>query len=199
MEMRYVDVTAAFTVIASVLLGCGNGTIEPPPPPHLDPAAIIESIEVFFGTRDIDDLEECFADDFTFYFDQDDIGNQVGDYTIPESWTPDDFLNAVNNIFSNGYSIDMSIASANVGEPDADDAYYTADNVQMRFLVMVDPENGYLAQGFATFEFRKEVNEKNEQEWLVTAWRDFTAPDSTGDKSIVPASFGEILVRYHKP
>lgn len=198
--MRTLNVVIAYAVTLSILIGC-DGRIEPPPiegPSLTTPAGTIELIEVAFNRRDVDELKECLTGDFTFHFDPEVIGNPVGDYTIPESWNRADFFYAVSRMFNTAFSVDISIVSANVGEPDPDDAYYTADNVQIRFLVMVDIIGGYLAQGFVTFEFRKEVNEKNEQEWLVTAWRDFTAPDSTGDRNIVPASFGEILVRFRK-
>jgi hypothetical protein len=202
--MRKIPIVILAAAVLLAFAACEDGIIEPPPidepPPSLsNPAGTIELIELAFNHRNINELESCLTGDFTFHFDPEVIGNPVGDYTIPESWASDDFLNAVINIFSNAYSIDMSIASANVGEPDPNDAYYTADGVQMRFLVMVDAENGYLAQGFATFEFRGEYNEKNEKEWLVTAWKDFTTVVDSGDRYIDEASFGEILVWFRKP
>jgi hypothetical protein len=163
------------------------------------PAEVLELIEDVFTCRDIDGLASCLADDFTFYFDDDDVGKQVGEYTVPESWPLADFLNAVSKVFSNAHSLDISIETSNVGDPGPDDTTYTAYNVQIQFLVMVEPYYGYSAQGFVTFEFGAVYNEKNEKEWLVTAWRDFTAPAGSGGRNITPASFGEILVRFRKP
>jgi len=163
------------------------------------PAGTIELIEDYITERDIEELDKCLIADFKFYFDDDDVGKQVGEYTIPESWTSADFLSAVSRAFDNAYSIDISITSANVGEPGSDDTTYTAENVQIRFLVLVDTVNGYLAQGFVTFEFAVEYNEKNEKEWVVTTWRDFTSPAESGGRSVTEASFGEILAMFYKP
>lgn len=195
--MRRINVVAACVVTLYVLVGC-EGRIEPPPPENT-PAEVLELIEYSFLARDVTGLERFLTADFVFYFDEDDVGKQVGEYIIPESWTLTDFLSAVSRVFDNAYSVDMSIASANVGEPGTDDTTYTADNVQINFLVMVDAVNGYLAQGFVTFEFAAVYNEKNEKEWLVAAWRDFTAPAGSGGRNITEASFGEILALFYKP
>jgi hypothetical protein len=163
------------------------------------PAQVLEALERAFQERDAELLDGLIDTEFTFHFDPKDVGKQVGEYTIPESWTLTDFLSAVSRVFDNAYSIDISINSVNVGEPGPDDSTYTADNVQIRFLVMVDTVNGYLAQGFATFEFSVEYNEKNEKEWAVTAWRDFTSTTESGGRSVTEASFGEILAIFHRP
>ena len=64
---------------------------------------------------------------------------------------------------------------------------------------MVEPYYGYLAKGFVTFEFGVEYNEKDEKEWLVAAWRDFTSPAGSGGRNVTEASFGEILALFYKP
>ena len=187
---------ALFSFIACnerIINGNGNHVID-----RSTPAGTVELIEDSLTERDIDELGKCLTADFAFHFDEDDIGKQVGEYTIPESWTLDDFLNPVSRMFDNAHSIDISINSSNIGDPDPDDTSYTADNVQIQFLVMVDSVNGYLAKGFVTFGFRAVYKEKNEKEWLVAAWRDFTSPTGSGGRNVEEASFGEILVRFYK-
>ncbi len=199
--MRPINVVIPYVVTLSVLVGCDEGIIiiEPPVTGRISPAYTVEMIEDSFNARDVNDLEYCLSTDFTFYFDDDDVGKQVGEYTVPESWTLDDFLNPVSRIFDNAFSIDISIVTKTIGDPDPDDTSYTADNVQMQFLVMVEPYYGYWAQGFITFEFGAVYNEKNEKEWLVTGWRDDTSPAGTGGRNVTEASFGEILVGFRKP
>jgi hypothetical protein len=178
---------------------CDDSGTTPPPLPGNTPAEVLELIEDYFSGRDVIDLERLLTADFVFYFDDSDVGTLVGDYIIPESWTLTDFLSAVSRVFDNAYSIDISITSANVGEPGSDDTTYTAENIQIQFLVFVDTVNGYLAQGFVTFEFEAVYNEKNEKEWRVAAWRDFTSPTESGGRSVTEASFGEILAIFHRP
>jgi hypothetical protein len=201
--MKRINVIVGCVVTVSMFLGCGISVIDPYPPdtpPSLtSPAGTIELIEESFSNADIDELGKCFAADFTFHFDEDDVGKQVGEYIIPESWTSDDFFNAVDSMFGDAYAIDASFSTSNVGTPGADDTVFTADKVLMQFIVMVDPVTGYVAQGAVTFELMAEYNEKNEKEWLVTAWRDFTSTTEPGGSDISEESFGEILARYHKP
>jgi len=198
--MRPINVVVACIATLSVLVGCDDVTIPPPGLPYSNtPAEVLEQVEDSFLARGITDLEGLLTADFVFYFNDSDVGMPVGDYTIPESWTSADFLNAVSKVFSGAHSIDISIETSNVGDPGPDDTTYTAENVQMQFLVMVDVIVGYSAQGFATFDLEAAHNEKNEKEWRVTAWRDFTSSVESGDRFITPASFGEILARYHQP
>ena len=194
-------VVVASAVIVSVLLGCGVTVPDPdpePPPTLTNPAGTIELIEESFSDCDIDGLGKCFAAAFTFHFDKDDVGKQVGEYTIPESWTLTDFLSAVGSMFDDAYEVDTSLYTSNVGDPGPDDTVFTADKVPIHFIVMVDPVSGYFANGAVTFEFAVEYNEKGEKEWLVTTWRDFTARTESGGRNVEEASLGEILARYHK-
>ena len=194
--MRTPEIVVLAVVVLFSFTACDDGTT---PVLGNTPAGVLELTEEAFNSRDIDGLAGCLASNFTFYFDEDDVGDGPGDYIIPESWTSGDFLNPVSRIFDNAFSIDISIVTKTIGDPDPDDTSYTADNVQMQFLVMVEPYYGYLAQGFVTFEFGAVYNEKNEKEWLVTAWRDFTAPAGSGGRNVEEASFGEILVGFRKP
>jgi len=200
--MRYATIMVAFTIIASVLLGCGVTVIDPPPepPPTLsNPAGTIELIEEAFSNADIGELDKGFTAGFTFHFDEDDVGKQVGEYTIPESWTSDDFFYALDSMFSDAYAVNAEFSTSNVGNPGLDDTVFVADKVLINFIVMVDPVTGYWAKGAVTFEFTAEYNEKNEKEWLVTAWRDFTASAGSGGRNVEEVSFGEILAMFYKP
>jgi hypothetical protein len=197
--MRSVVVVVLAVGVLLALTACDETVIDGYECPPTSPAGIIESIEVSFNTRDINDLEECLAGDFTFYFDADEVGEQVGDYTVPESWTRADFLTAVVDIFDCAYSLDISIATSDIGGPPEGDSTFTAAEVPVEMLVMVEPVNGFIARGTFTFEFRIEYNEKNKKEWFVTAWQDFTSPGESGGRNVEEASFGEILVRFLKP
>jgi hypothetical protein len=167
------------------------------PPPS--PAAIVESIEVSFNTRDIDDLKGCLASDFIFYFDPEDVGGGADGYIIPESWRREEFLSAAETMFDVTYGVDISIDASEVDDPIINDKKYTAAGVPVRFLIMVDAVSGFFAQGTFTFEFGGEYNAKHGNEWFVIAWRDFTAPDSKRYRNVKNMSFGEILVRFRKP
>jgi hypothetical protein len=198
--MRTVAIMLLAGAISFSFTACDDVSVPPPGLPYSNtPAEVLEQVEDSFLARGITDLEGLLTADFVFYFDDSDVGMPVGDYTIPESWTSADSLNAVRKVFSGAHSIDISIETSNVGDPGPDDTTYTAENVQMQFLVMVDVIVGYSAQGFATFDLEAAHNEKNEKEWRVTAWRDFTSSVESGDRFITPASFGEILARYYKP
>jgi hypothetical protein len=195
--MRPINAVVACIALLSVLVGCDEGTIEPPPPPY-EIIRIIECIEDSFMARDIDDLKHRIHSDFAFYFDPEDVGEEVGDYIIPESWVRDDFISAVGNMFDMAYSIDISIDTSVIDDPLTDDNAYNATYVPIDLLVLVDQVNGYMAQGTCTFELRSEYNQNSEKRWYVTAWRDYTSPEVSGGRGITPFSFGEILVRFHK-
>lgn len=174
---------ASFAILAVLAVnGCifGPGDTErKEPPPGLDtPAGVVEAIEVAYNARDIEDYKECLSPNFTFYFDPNDVGHDVGeDYTIPDSWGYDEEIPAVENMFDQLHSIDLSLTSSNIGDPGLNDTKFTASNVQIRLLVMVDPVNGFLAQGFVEFDFESYMSPKGKKLWRVKNWRDFTSPD----------------------
>jgi hypothetical protein len=149
------------------------------PPPGLDtPAGVVEYIEDAYNTRDIDDYKVCLSPNFTFYFDPKDVGDGVagGDYTIPDSWGYDEEVAAVENMFDQLHSIDLNLASSNIGNPGPNDTTFSPPQVQIRLLVMVDPINGFLAQGFVEFDFESYLSPKGKKLWRVKNWSDFTAP-----------------------
>jgi|GEM_PF-1918549 len=139
------------------------------------PAGVVEYIENAYMTRDIEDYKECLSTNFTFYFDPNDVNTVVGDYTIPTSWGYEDEIDAIGNIFDEAYSIDLKLTTSEIDDPASDATTFTAYNVQIRLLLMVDPSFGYLAQGFVDFEFESYTNDKGEKLWRVVNWWDRTA------------------------
>jgi hypothetical protein len=171
---------------------CEDEGTAPPPPPPLDlsePAKTLEAVEQAFNDRDSDDLALCLADAFTFYFDEGEVGDEPGDYVIPESWGKEEFLEAVGNMFAEAYSIDMDINTSNVGTPGEYDPEYLARDVEVKLLVMIDSTNGYLAHGFCDFLFAKDTSGGYDN-WRIKEWWDYTSGGVW--------SLGSILVQYYE-
>jgi hypothetical protein len=160
------------------------------------PARLLELIEKYFNGRGINELEGSLSDEFTFYFNPEELGKQVGGYTVPESWTRADFLTAVVNVFDCAYLIEVSFDTSSVGEPGEGDSAYTAEGVPVDMVVMVDTVNAFKTIGTFNFEFRAEYNENNEKEWVVTAWKDFTLPGYSGGRGAEGISFGALLIWF---
>jgi hypothetical protein len=140
------------------------------------PAGVVELIEDAYSDRDDELYKKCLSPNFTFYFDSNDVGQDVGGYIIPTSWGYDDEVEAVENMFDQAHSIDIDLTSSNIGEPESDETVYNAPSVHIRLLVMVDAGNGFLADGFVEFEFESYQNEKGQKVWRVKDWKDYTAP-----------------------
>jgi hypothetical protein len=185
-----------FTVIIVLLLSftaCDDGGT--PPILGNTPAAVLGSIEEAFNSRDIDGLAGCLADDFTFHFDPNDIGSQIGDYTIPDTWGKEEFLGAVGKMFDEAYDIQMDINTSNVGTPDDNDIEYFAQDVEVNLLVMVDATNGFLADGVCDFEF-VDAGSGAPDNWVLRNWRDRTWPTDSGGRTVNRASVGFILAVF---
>ncbi len=176
-----IRVSFVVAVLAGVL--AVSGCIFGPDPPKDDdvvvgndtPAGVVKKIDRSYQSRDIYRYKECLSPEFTFYFDQKDIGEYVGDYEIPPSWGYEDETDAVENMFDEVHSIDITLGYDSIGEPLSDDTEYYAQNVEIYLLVMVDSQIGYLAEGLVNFKFESYTNEKDEKQWWVKDWRDFTA------------------------
>jgi hypothetical protein len=124
----------------------------------------------------IDKYKEVLDSTYVFYFDPDDIGDKVGDYTIPSLWTYDEDWRATNNMFNQAYSIEFKIPILDQGEsafgkPGDTDTTYAKNNVTISFTLMVDPTSGYIAQGICDFSFVKNDN----GQWHLSVWKDHTA------------------------
>jgi hypothetical protein len=163
-------------VVNGCIFGSRDGEDGEPPPGLDTPARVVEAIEVAYNIRDIEDYKVCLSPNFTFYFDRSDVGEDVGGYTIPDSWGYDDEVDAVKNMFGELYSIELSLDSSNIVDPGSSDTVFYADNVQIKLLVMIDSVNGYLAQGFVDFNFESYTSPKGKL-WRVKDWSDYTAPD----------------------
>jgi hypothetical protein len=158
------------------------------------PAHVLRSLIYAFNNRDAEMLDRALSDGFAFHFDPSDIGDEVGGYTIPDSWGRDDHLTACGNMFEQAYSLDFDVGYELVGDPDEGANEFTAYEVQIRLLIMVDPVNGFLAQGFCDFRLIDE-NPEGTAFWVITDWWDNTALDGTFELA-VEHSFGSILAMY---
>jgi hypothetical protein len=178
----FLRVAFGAVVIVGVLAvnGCIFGTPPPEDPgvtPGLDsPAGVAALIQEAYMTRDLDLYKACLSPNFTFYFDPNNIGEDVDGYIIPDSWGYDDEVDAIANMFDNAYDIDLTIVTANIGKPDPSDEGFSAPNVAIDLLVMVDPTNGFQAEGPVDFDFESYPNPEDPSKklWRVRKWWDRT-------------------------
>ncbi|MCP4231786.1 MAG: hypothetical protein GY771_16780 [bacterium] len=162
----------------TVLLGVACKDPVAPEPTYfgLTPSQCIYYLEQAFNDRDIGIFEKQFSPNFIFYFNEDDIGNEVNEYTIPETWDFDHFRHAVWNMLrpfdeDGAYEVSLELPEDNVGSPPDDAAEYTS-NIPFSILVMIDEENGLLAnKGSQEFVFEKTDND-GEDYWRIKDWLD---------------------------
>ena len=164
------------------------------------PAQVLKNVEIAFNQRDINLLKGMLSENFVFYFDPDDVGTNppgVPNYRIPESWTYTDFWQAVSRMFTNAYSISLTIPTAGVGEPAPSEETYKAENISIKLLVMVDEVNGFIADtGYCDFQFERYDGEEGRKLWRLTKWWDRTATSSDANPGVAPTSFGKVLALY---
>jgi hypothetical protein len=158
------------------------------------PAGTLKALEKSFNASDIDLFKDVLAPEMAFHFDASDVGSWVGDYEIPETWGYDELISAVGNMFDQVYSIDFTVSTGNVGEPDEGADEFFANNVQVRLLVMIDSTNGYLAQGFCGFRFINTGTGDND-DWVISDWWDYTAVGGV-QELLEPVSLGKILALF---
>ncbi|UCE26436.1 MAG: hypothetical protein JSW52_08780 [Candidatus Coatesbacteria bacterium] len=193
--MRTLAITLLTGSVFLSFTACDNGGSTTPTFGNT-PAQVLEALERAFRDRDAELLDGLLDTDFTFHFDENDIGKDVGGYTIPESWDKENFLAACEKMFDDAYSIDLTVSTENVGEPDDGATAFTAENVPVNLLVMVDATNGYLAAGFCDFVF---VNDDSAgyDDWSISDWWDKTA--GGGTLSITGyESLGVILANFYE-
>ena len=186
--------------IALTLLGlaCGEEDLTDPTPVNT-PAVVLKNVELSFNERNITYLKESLSDDFVFYFDPDDVGQNppVGHYIIPESWSYAEFTGAVTNLYRKAYSVSLTIPTASVGEPDPNATTYKAENINIKLLVMVDEINGFIADaGYCNFAFERYDGKEGEKLWRLTKWWDNTAASYDANPALEPASLGRVLALY---
>jgi hypothetical protein len=200
--MRPITLLPIILALALLILSCSEEN--PPTGPEgwqelTSPFNTLWDVRYCFNHFEETDMSKWFAtlvsDDFVFYFDPDDIGDNVGEYTIPAFWTKDEFVNAVRNLFKQAYSITLNIPVLEQGEevfgkPAEGDTTFLKSNVTINLIVMVNEETGYQAQGFCDFRFSK----GSDGLWRLCEWRDHTSSQLL---SIQPASLGEILAMFY--
>jgi hypothetical protein len=180
--LRAALVTAATATAAVILTGC---LFSPPPPGEpqqpvemTTPANVLKNIAIAYNQKNIDLYKKALSPDFVFYFDPRDVGLTPpgSQYIIPESWSYTEDWNATNKMFQLAYSINLSIPTGRVGEPDPQEGTYEANNVSISLLVMVNDKDGYIADaGYCNYEFEKFKNEQNEDRWRLKKWWDRTS------------------------
>ena len=201
--MKKIIITGiALTVLA---LACGEeeGVTEPNPHYRLvptSPRAVLINVETAFNRRDINLLKAMLSENFVFYFDPDDVGqNPPGGskYRIPESWSYTLFWQAVEIMFNKAFSISLTIPTANVVQPGPEETTWDAENINIKILVMVDEINGYIADtGYCNFRFERYDGEGGKKLWRLTKWWDNTAASYDANPGVAPTSFGRVLALY---
>ncbi len=177
----------------TVLLGVAcKEVIEPEPPTGNTPEECIYDLERSFNTRDITLYKATLSPQFTFYFNEVDVGNDVNGYIIPSAWGYEEDWTATQNMFTDAYDISMQLPENDIGTPPEGATEYTAENIGISILVMVDADNGFIANlGTVEFTFEK-VDDGGEGYWVIKDWRDFTY----AKKGIKSASLGEIKATF---
>jgi hypothetical protein len=189
-------------LLALLALSCGNEGVTSDPDPHYravptSPRLVLVNVETAFNHRDVNLLKATLSENFVFYFDPADVGQNPpggGAYVIPDSWAYTEFWQAVNKLFELAYSIDMTIYAGGVGEPDPEATTYRAENVPVRLLVMVDENNGYICEGRCDFEFEKYLGADGRGYWRLPGWWD--KGYGNFDAGATPTSLGKILTLY---
>ncbi len=199
MKRHIIIISAA--CVATLLLACGDETITDPAPniEPTSPARVLENVERAFNQRDIGLLKAMLSEGFVFHFDPRDVGTYPpgGNYIIPESWSYTEFTQAISNMFTKVYSIDMTIPTGGVGEPAPGETTYEAENISITLTVMVDETNGYrIDRGYCNFAFERYVTARGKNYWRLTKWWDHTSAGFDGPRTLRPATLGSIFAAY---
>ncbi len=189
---------------ALLLLACGEEEgVTKPGPERVEPttpAYVLKNVQMSFNQRDIYLLKAMLSESFVFYFDPRDVGQSPPGktYIIPESWSYTEFCQALNNMFGQAYSIDLSIPTGRVGTPGENETTYRADNIPLDILVMIDELNGFVAdQGYSNFEFERYEAAGGKKFWRLTAWWDRTSQGYDEYPGTSPSSLGRVLAMYY--
>ncbi|MEE9457416.1 MAG: hypothetical protein V3W11_09740 [bacterium] len=136
-----------------------------------EPKYVLANVELAFNRGDVNLLSNCLADDFVFYFDVYDTGKKVDGYTIPTSWTREEFLTAAGNLFAETYNILLTNHWRGIRTPARSETSHFADDVALEIVVMLDAINGYtLEDGMCDYESTREPAQK----WYLYKWRERT-------------------------
>ena len=200
--MRPINVVIAYVVTLSVFVGCGEIGIDPPPPlPYAnDPLEVIFRIEIAFLVHNLPELQEWLDEGFTFYFNEDDVGDEFGDGTIPESWERYEFLEAVSSLFEYRGGFGLLMTPGTLDGPEGENPVFTAKDVEVTFLIDDDLNRRLEIGGTFDFDFVcLGLNAKGEYVWRVTKWRDFTIASNPDETGFAACSFGEVLLELYDP
>jgi hypothetical protein len=185
--------TVIFTL--TTLIACKDDTITPQ---GNTPAYALELVEESFNRRGISVLDGVLSTDFVFYFDPNNVGDEIEGFIIPVAWGRDSHMEACSNMFSEAYSIDFDIVTESIEDPEEGATTFVTNDVQIDIRVMVDAVNGYRAKGVCDFVF---VNDTSAgcDDWKVSEWYDKTASaGSVGlSATATESSFGTILAMYY--
>jgi hypothetical protein len=171
----------------------------PEPPGAAAPAEALEAVALAFNQRDVKVLASALGENFVFYFDPRDVGQSPPGrhYVIPESWSYTEFWQALNNMFDQAYSINLSIPTGRVGTPGENETTYRADNVTLSLLVMVDDLNGFIVNtGYCNFEFERYESAGGKKYWRLTGWWDRTSGGYDEYPGVAPTSLGRVLAFF---
>ena len=195
-------VAFVFVAVAVLTLACGEEEgVTPRVPDRLEatsPANVLKNVAISFNHRDVNLLKAMLSTNFVFYFDPRDVGNSPpgSHYRIPESWSYVEFWNALGNMFSQAYSISLSIPTNRVGTPAENETKYKADNVSISLLVMIDELDGFIVDGgYCNFEFER-YEAAGKKYWRLTTWWDRTSQSYDEYPGASPASIGKVLALY---
>jgi hypothetical protein len=194
-----------YTIMAFAALTCTCGNVindGEPPPVAATPRDVLQLLEYSFNHRDVETLKPCLDENFVFYIDPEEMGRYPGGgYNAPSSYTA--FRHTAENMFRRAYTISMSLDAAGVGEPDPEENTYRA-GCRVYLLVMVTEHGGFLARGYANFEFEKYPDENGEDRWRIVKWWDHTLPAEGEGGAAEPkagverASVAAILAYFQK-
>jgi len=181
--------------VLTTLVACKDDTITPN---GNTPAYVLELVEESFNRQGISVLDGVLSTDFVFYFDPNDVGTNIGDFSIPVSWDRDSHMEACGNMFEHAYSIDFNIVTTGIEDPEEGTTTFVANNVWIDIIVMIDPGFGYGPEGFCDFGFTNDTS-AGYDDWKVNAWYDKTAVAGSAGLSsnTMSASLGVILAMFY--
>jgi hypothetical protein len=189
--------------LALTTLACFEEEETAPPPKRFEPSSpanVLKNVAASFNQRDINLLKAMLSENFVFHFDPRDVGGSPPgkpNIIIPESWSYTEFCNVLNNMFTKAYSIDLKIPTSRVGTPGENETTYLAENVRLSILVMVDENNGFIADnGYCNFEFERYEAESGKKYWRFINWWDRTSEAYDANPGVAPTSLGRILCLF---
>jgi hypothetical protein len=127
-----IPIIAALFVISLSLLSCGGERSTGPGDGGgavNTPSGVVASLEQAINNFNDVGYRALMHDSMTFYFDDDDVGDEVNGYTIPESWPLGIDYPEVKSFLANAYSINCEIDEDAVGTPAMESEAYSSPPV----------------------------------------------------------------------